>query len=373
MKKIFLIIVIILAGLLLLIQINKLPQEDPRKEYSPKELHEEEPSEDFETMSNIDFSLELFSQLANEGENLFISPYSIFSAILIAYAGSEGETKKEIERALHLNNMDTEMIKEKYLELKNKIERDSEPLEINIANAVFLRKDFPFRESFKQDASNYFEAKISYLPQKGIDINNWVKEKTNNKIEDLIDPGQISEDIISYIINAIYFQGSWAEEFDKERTKKRVFYSEKEGEVDMMERESNYHFLIEEDVSMVAMEYKNTDYIFYAIMPSDLSDFYNSFNANKLKILKDKLSEGNFLLRIPKFELEDKMTLSSSLKLLGIEKAFDQNNANFSNMVKIEDIRENVYISEVFHSSYVKIDEEGTEAAAATGIEISVT
>ncbi|MBU4473522.1 MAG: serpin family protein [Candidatus Omnitrophica bacterium] len=365
MKKIIFIlatIVIISIFIFYIIYSPDSPKEDFMFDYNvnPEEIH-----------SAKDFSLAIFFMLVDKKENLFISPYGIHSALSMAYAGADGETKEEMANVLGISEIELEDFKKSSLELKRHLEQATKETKVSIANALFLKDNYPFLENFKKDAEEYFEAKIDYLPETGKPINEWVKEKTNNKIKDIIDSGPIDEMTISILLNAIHFKAPWANEFEKGKTSKRVFYGNREMNVDMMEREGYYKHLIREDLKAVTINYKSEfdskgSYSFHAFMPEKgLAEFYQNFDIETFNQLKEEMENDEIILRAPKFKMESNLSLVNILEEMGMEKAFDMREANFSNMVDIEKT-ENIFIDEIIHKTFIEIDEEGTEAAAAT-------
>jgi len=344
-----------------------------------EEKTEKETRQDIETTkadSIEDFSFNVFQNLTQEEENnLFISPYSIYTALTLAYTGADGDTKEEMKEALGLKDKDLQEVKEEVLEIKQKLEDNPENTEISIANALFLRDDIPFKESYRQDAKDYFEAEVDELPETGEPINDWVAENTNNLIQDMIDEGPIPNDVIAYLFNTIYFNAPWQKAFNEEKTEERTFYTEKaEEDVKMMEREGKYTHLIEDELEMVTIDYEDeSNLVFHAIKPQNLQDFYGDLDYEEFNNLKEKTNSGEVILRLPKFQMESDLELQDTLTAMGINKAWDREQANFSNMANLEDLQENIFINRVMHSTYIEIDEEETEAAAATGIEMRVT
>ncbi len=324
------------------------------------------------SLAMTDFSFNSFFELADSRGNLFISPYSIHSALTMAYRGADGETRAEMAEVLGLTEMEMREVLEDSLELKRYLEHFSEKNELSIANALFLRRDIPFLEPYKEDGQRYFEAEIGPLPETGKPINDWVQEKTREKIEEIIEDGPIDQDVVAYLVNAIYFQGNWAEEFDKDKTRVDDFQTpDGEVEVEMMENEANYKYAVSEDLQAVTLEYEDGNFLFHAFMPTNqsLSEFYEDFSTETFQEMKPT-NENEIVLRFPKFTLEDELELVDLLRSLGMERAFDRNEADFSNMVDLDQLGLNVFLSDVLHASFIEVDEEGTEAAAATAVEI---
>ncbi len=320
-----------------------------------------------------DFAFDFFLEMLDEEENVFVSPYSLEAALTMAYIGSSAETKKEMAKALQIEGIDIEEVKQNSLHLKNLLE-ESEDIKLSIANAFFLKETIPFLDSYISDGQNYFDAEIDNMPETGQVINDWAAEKTENKITEIIDSGPIDQTVIAYLLNAIYFNANWQNQFNQDLTQERTFYNNgKEFETDMMNRKGNYLHLNEDELKAVKIDYENENYSFYAFMPDNLNEFYQDFNRDKFEDLKDKLEYREIILYLPKFKIEKDMDLNQTLKNLGINKAFDENLADFSNMVNLEAITENVFISQVFQSTFIEVEEKGTEAAAVTGVEMQVT
>jgi len=319
-----------------------------------------------------DFSFDVFKELANSQENLFVSPYSLNTALIMAYVGSDGETREEMKAVLNLEYDDILELKKDVLHLKHHLETISEEAEVSIANALFLKQGIPFLDSYIESGKNYFEAELDNLPQTGEPINQWVEEKTREKIDEIIDSGPIDPLVIAYLVNAIYFQADWNLEFDENLTRTRPFYFNNEGfDVEMMENKDDYRYLINDDIEAIRLDYSHEKYAFHAIMPSNLEDFYLNFNKNSFEDLKNSYRKDELTLRLPKFKMEEKFKLSDALEAMGMHLAFNPSQADFSKMVDLEELRDNVYISEVYHSTYIEVDETGTEAAAATAVEMS--
>ena len=326
--------------------------------------------------SAADFSLYSFLIVVSGKENLLISPYGIHSALSMAYLGANGETKEEMAEILGISEIKLENFKKSSLELKRHLEQATKQAEVYIANALFLKDNYPFQEKFVKDAEEYFEAKIDYLPETGEPINKWVKEKTFGRIENILTPGPIDEMMVSCLLNAVYFKAPWKNPFKKSKTNKRTFYGTTEIDVDMMEREGHYYHLIREDLKAVTIPYYSDPeskgiYSFYALMPKEnIINFYQDFNLDIFKQLKEEMQNEEIILRIPKFEMESNLSLVNSLERMGMKKAFDIIKADFSNMVDTEKA-ENLFIDEIIHKTFFEIDEEGTKAAAATAIMMS--
>ncbi len=323
------------------------------------------------------FALKLFPGIVEE-ENLFISPYSVHTALTLAYLGAGGQTREELRQALELADLDEQLIKQQTLALKNHLEQLSDETEVSIANALFLKQSVEFLESYKQAGRRYFAAELNQLPPTGETINQWVAEQTNDLITQVISPEPIPEEIVAYLVNAIYFKALWEKEFDPDNTRERPFYGPEETAVEMMQNRARYRYGITEKIKTLSLEYKDRKFLFNAFMPVapdyDLEEFYQEVDAQTLTTARENMREGEIILRLPKFTMEKDIALAEILRQLGISRAFDRQAADFSRMVDLPTLEPlNLFLNQVYHSSFVELDEKGTEAAAATAVEMGVT
>ncbi len=321
-----------------------------------------------------EFGFDLFLSLVEEenGENVIISPYSVHAALLLAYNGAEGETREEMKKTLYLFDTEIEDINSQSLSLINYLEHRREGVEMSIANALFLKDGIPFIKEYTTRAKEGFRAEIDSLPLTGELVNKWVEEKTNGKIEDIIDPGPIDADVIAYLVNALYFKGDWKVEFDKEKTEDALFYGEEDAyEVKMMEIKDDFYYLENDDLQMIVLPYKDNNFIMRVILPGDgLSSVYEKLSTEEFNEMDSKSKVSEVTLYLPRFTLDYDIRLSGVLKKLGISEAFHPQYADFGGMVDLSLAYGNVYMSEVFHKTFVEVNEEGTEAAAATAVEM---
>ena len=166
---------------------------------------------------------------ANEDGNIFISPVSLFMALSMVYNGADGVTKEEMAKVLHAEAMDGNQLNKANTSLMSMLQSDSKHSQLNIANSIWLNKNFHFQEDFAQNNKDYFHANIKEIDinnhQSSKMINDWVKQSTNGKIEKIVD-NTLDPDLVAILINAIYFKGDWKHKFDKKQTAKRTFYLE---------------------------------------------------------------------------------------------------------------------------------------------------
>ncbi len=323
------------------------------------------------------FGFDLFLTLTEEEkeENVIVSPYSVHTALLLAYNGAQETTKEEMGEVLYLPEISLENINDQSLLLIKYLEHQRKGVEMNIANALFLKDSIPFIEEYKTRTEEGFQAEIAPLPLTGKSVNEWVREKTKGKIEDIIDPGPIDMDVIAYLVNALYFKGDWNMKFDKDKTSEAPFYHGNENTLttQMMEIKEDFSYFEDDELQMITIPYKDDSFVMRVILPrEDLSSVYGSLSVEGFSEMDDNARISEVTLYLPRFTLDYDVKLSDVLKKLGIAEAFHLQRADFGGMVDLSLAYGNVYMSEVFHKIFVEVNEEGTEAAAATAVEMKM-
>ncbi|WP_428236077.1 serpin family protein [Gracilimonas sp.] len=316
---------------------------------------------------------------SDSSENIFISPLSISVALGMTMNGAEGETFEQMRETLAFQGLSQEEINQGYQSLIKLLTEADPKVKMQIANSVWSRAGFPVEESFTNTLGEYFDAttrELDFDDPKSVDvINDWVKGNTNGLIEKIID-GQIPPEMVMYLINAIYFQGDWTYQFDKEETREHSFSLEggEEVMVDMMRQERMFNINMNDDVHMIDLPYGDSLFSMTVMMPADREKPIDEFISNELT--KEKfdswiagLSEREMPVLFPKFELSYKIGMNDILNSMGMEVPFDEAEADFSGINP--DAR--LFISQVNHKTYVKVDEKGTEAAAVTSVGVGVT
>ncbi|MCG9127074.1 serpin family protein [Candidatus Poribacteria bacterium] len=333
--------------------------------------------------STTKFGFNLFNEIiiSKQNENVFISPFSISVAAAMALNGAVGDTEQEMINTLQLQNIDTDVINPGYAILQQTLQGSDPKVTLTIANSLWGNQEFAFDSDYLRRNTQFFDAEITSLdfsdPGSVNSINHWVNDRTDGKIPEIID--EISTDDVLFLINAIYFRGSWQTEFDPANTRDGMFHltDGSNKQVPMMFREDKYPFFYSKDFQAVSLPYgdgKMAMYIFLPSTDSDLNIFLESLNIENWEEWISQFNEQKVGVRIPKFKLEYKIELNEILKNMGMETAFSDTEANFSRMVSTEqELTSNLYISKVEHKAFIEVNEEGTEAAAVTGIGISVT
>jgi serpin B len=329
------------------------------------------------------FGLDLYQLLAAEPEgNLFFSPYSISLALAMTYAGANAETKEQMAQTLHftlpddqihssLNNLDQSL----YV-VPEYIENGEGNFQLNIANAIWGQSGYPFRQEYLDLLAQSYGAGLRIMDFKTaaeparLEINDWVAQQTEDKIKDLIPQGALTSDTRLVLTNAIYFFGAWLHEFSEDATQPADFYlnSGKTYQTDMMNMEERFSYVKNSDLQMVEIPYFNSRYSMVLLMPleTELDQLTNTLDAVGLQSLLDNLMSGQAILSMPKFKFESSFSVNQALKDLGMVNAFTPGSADFSSMSEPDG--DPLYISDVIHKAFVAVDEEGTEAAAATAV-----
>ena len=328
--------------------------------------------------ANTDFGFNLFHEIrkSEQDKNIFISPFSVSVALAMTLNGAAGETETAMVDTLQLQDIETDAINPNYALLQQTLEMADPKVTLTIANSLWSEQDFSFNPEFLNRNSQFFDAEISSLdfadPNSVNTINQWVNDKTSGKITEILK--EISTDEVLFLINAIYFKGSWQTKFDPAKTRDGDFHLS-DGttkQVSMMFRDGTYPFYYGENFQAISLPYgdgKIGMYIFLPFRNSDLNTFLDSLSAQSWENWISQFHEQKIWVQVPKFKLEYRVDLSDMLKALGMGVAFGKNLADFSRMSSDADL----YISRVDHKAVVEVNEEGTEAAAVTNVGVAVT
>jgi serpin B len=356
-------------------------------EYSGKDAYITNPQVDAQAVlaaatANNAFALALYRQLAGNEGDLFYSPYSIYTALMMAYAGAAGETAAQMEQALAIELPGSDVhaaLNALNLTLLNNSQFDGKPVfSFNVANQLWGQKDFAFNEQFLNTLSANYNADLKTVDFSDSEnaralINLWVAAQTNDKIKDLIPAGVLDALTRLVLTNAVYFKAAWMNQFDPSKTALGSFTlaDGSQVEVPMMHAQRSMQAFVNEGLEVVELPYEGGMYSMVLVMPAQgsLAIFEASLDADRLDAVLGSLSTASVTLSMPKFKLESSFGLSETMKTLGMTDAFTPGIADFSGM---EDTR-SLYISDLLHKAYVDVNEEGTEAAAATAVVVGMT
>jgi serpin B len=337
--------------------------------------------------ANNQFALDLYSRLVNNpeqaGENVFFSPWSISSALAITYEGARGMTAEEIQSVFHFPT-DAATRRTGFYELSSGLNRGGTGYTLRTANALWAEKTYPFLPSYISTARSSYSAYVTNLDFIGnpeasrTTINRWVADQTANKIQDLLPQGSIHPLTRLVITNAIYFKGTWDKQFTEENTIEEDFRisPSQTVRVPMMRRtdkDAKYWYAETDTLQVLGMPYAHKDgkeLSMLILLPRDenLPAAEQSLTAQGVSELQQALAYKRVMVYFPKFRLETDYRLSDALKEMGMPTAFS-GSADFSGM----DGKGDLFIDDVFHKAFVDVNEEGTEAAAATAVSMTLS
>jgi serpin B len=325
--------------------------------------------------ANNQFAFDLYAKYKSKEGNIFFSPYSISIALAMAYEGARGKTQEEIQAVFHFP-IDDNARRNAFAEIYYEINKKDEVYALSTANALWAEKDYQFLPEYFNLIDKYYGGKVTNLnfvrePEASrLTINNWVEEHTNNRIKDLISPGAISGLTRLILTNAVYFKGKWFKQFDPKLTKEEDFKvtPEKSVKVQMMHlaKIEELGYFENDQLQILELPYQGWDLSMLILLPKigDLKTLEESLTTEKLSEWRKSLYGQEVKVYIPKFKFESKYFMADDLVGMGMSTAFDVMYADFSGMTGEKDL----FISQVIHQAFVEVNEEGTEAAAATAV-----
>jgi serpin B len=320
---------------------------------------------------NTAFALDLYARLSGTPGNLFFSPYSISTCLAMTYAGARGDTETQMARVLHFRKGD-ERLHSSFGELQQQL-NDAEKqngIQLNIANALWAQKGEPFLPAFLNIARNDYEANVNQADFTiGADaatreINRWGAQKTKDRIQSILSPGDVDNLTRLVVANAIYFKGTWARPFEKAEDSNQPFHLSTKSQVDtlLMHHFDDISYVGNDDFQAVAPTYSGDELSMMILLPRHvdaLGQLENqvtpTFLAHLLAQMKNQLVE----VFLPRFKLESHFILNDTLANMGMPDAFEPK-ANFSGLNGTNSL----FISAVYHKAWCEVSEEGTEAAA---------
>lgn len=339
--------------------------------------------EDFDPVlagSANELGMKLLEKLYAEGENVFFSPVSIATALAMTYNGARGETREKMAAVLGVENITPERLNDNNLALFYLLQEADPAVKLQIANSLWGREGTAFDQDFIDCNKKYYNAVLRELdfdsPAAARAINSWVKENTGGLIEEIVEP-PINPLTILFLINAIYFQGDWSEPFDPANTREDTFYlpAGETKNIPLMHRHGKFDYYEDNDLQAVRLPYGKEKRlamtVFLPAQESSLQEFMEQWTAGGWKEAREQFSQAEGSLYLPCFNLEYEKTLNDVLKALGMEIAFAPKQADFGKMVAWEGTP-HPYISEVKHKAFIEVHEKGTEAAAATAVEMTL-
>ncbi len=342
----------------------------------PNEIRELNEIEKKVVSSSDEFGFNLLKSINEvEGEkNTFISPLSVSMAMGMALNGASGTTYDAMQSILQFNSLTNEEINQAYKSLIELLTQVDQKVKFQIANSIWYRNSMQFEKEFIDINKKYFDAEVAGLnfddPNSVNRINNWVNVNTNGNINKIIE--LIPQDAIMYLINAIYFKGTWKFEFDKKNTQEDLFTLSNGDKVNcqmMAQQNEKFSYYANANFQAIDLPYGEGNFSMTIILPNadkTTNEIINQLNIENWNSWLSNFSEQTGALQLPKFKLEKEYKLNDILAALGMEIAFSYY-ADFTNLYKPG----GVFISEVKHKTFVDVNEEGTEAAAVTSVELS--
>lgn len=326
-----------------------------------QEIHAKEVSSEIIQQYN-DFAFESFKQMIQEDKNTLYSPLSLSYALAMCASGANQNTLTQIEKVFGLTKQDLDA----YLSLYKSNHF------LKIANSIWLKdeKELHVKEEFLSTCSSYYQAEIfkAFLNHQTVGhINDWVKDKTDEMIPEIIQ--QIDSQTKLLLINALSFNGDWKHPYQAEYTRNDDFFSidGKIKNVSFMHNEESSYIETEKALGIIK-KYKDSDYAFIALLPQiDIHDYIKQLNGKEISELFSHIQNEKAIVSLPKFQIESQIDLNNILMNMGMSDAFDMNKADFSKMATS---KENIYIGNILQKAFFKIDEKGTEAATVTDVEI---
>jgi serine protease inhibitor len=377
-------ITVLLAALLIVAANIVVTSTASNERISNDRLRAQQQPEGLRSMKKIDdrviaatsrFSFKLYNQLLKQRttRNVFVSPSSVLLALAMTYNGSEGETQQAMARALEIEGLTLEEVNRAFADLKSTLATADPKLQLTIANSLWARKGVSLKPDFIQRTKEFYAAEVTSLnfgdSGAPATINSWVKNNTGGRIDKIVD--EISSDTILFLINAIYFKGQWATEFEKGKTREDDFKlaDGSQKKLPMMSQSGKYNYYKSKDFQAVSLPYGSGRMSMYVFLPdkSSLDQFEKRLTVADWEtwMKSFRVAPGEVIL--PRFKIEYEVNLNDALKALGMSEAFDSARANFSGIAQGR-----IYISEVKHKTFAEVNEEGTVAAAVTSVGVQL-
>ncbi len=326
--------------------------------------------------SDNQFAFDLYSRLSIEKGNVFFSPYSLSSALGMAYEGARDKTAQEMRAVLHLStdNVDRQSGISTFI---HQINRPDKAYELAVANALWAQKTYPFKGAYVSLVKDIYSAEVRNLDFKSdldasrLTINSWVSQHTQNRINDLLPPGSISSDTRLILTDAVYFKGQWDTPFRKQFTKPDTFWVDpgQAVQVEMMQLNGkSFNYTDNDQSQILQLPYQGKDLSMLIILPrlKDIQGLEKMLTLGVIEQWQDGMAFQKVNVFLPKFRFDSSHQMSDILEKMGMKLAFDGQNADFSGMTGDKGL----FIDKVYHKAWIDVDEEGTEAAGATAIGI---
>ncbi len=324
--------------------------------------------------SNNAFACDLYQTLStNQGDNIFFSPASISEALMMAWTGAQGITAQEMKSVLHLQGQSKDILAEQGQFLAS-LAKPNNIFTLRIANRLWGQEGDHFMASFLNPLKKNLHAPLMLVDfqhepeQARHTINNWVSDQTATRIPELLSPGTVTTTTRLILANAAYFKGPWENKFQPTATKDGTFFKAQGPEtIPFMHQINEYDYLDTGEEQVLALPYADRQLEMLVILPHDQNGLENleaKLSPQTLTQWQNSLKIQSVRISLPRFQIKESFTLKDALSAMGMPSAFLSGQADFSGMTG----KRNLFISKVIHKSFIQVDEEGTEAAAATAV-----
>ncbi|HEV2149489.1 MAG TPA: serpin family protein [Longimicrobiaceae bacterium] len=326
------------------------------------------------------FAFDLLREVSRRkpGENVFVSPLSASLALGMTSNGARGRTRDEMVATLGFGALPQAEVNGAYRGLIDLLRGLDGRVQMHIANSVWYRQDYPFEQAFLADARRYYDAEVAALdfssPSAARTINNWVSGATRGRITTIMEGAR--PDDVMHLVNALYFKGTWQTQFDRAKTTTEPFHAA-DGTarpVPMMRREGKIQYAAGPEYQAVELPYARGAFVMTLVLPApgrSVDGLVASLDAAGWEALTGRLVEtSGFTVGLPRFRLEHSHELNATLQALGMRAAFTPGGADFTGL---SPLGRDLFITQVLQKTFVEVNEEGTEAAAATRVSIGPT
>jgi serpin B len=325
------------------------------------------------------FGFDLYARMRGTAGNLVVSPASITTALGMTWGGAKGATAEQMKKVLHLEGAPKDVM-ETSGKLAQSLTSPDRAVRFRIANRLFGEKSYQFEQPYLDATKSAYGAPLEALDFKRapeparVHINGWIEQQTEKRIQNLIPPHAIDADTRLVLVNAIYFLGDWQDQFEKNATRPEPFYVTKTPvNVPTMHAVKHFKYVEQKDLTAIELPYQKGDMSMLIVAPTavdGIGKLEQSLDATKLDALAKSLKSENVMLSLPKFEVNPASSLSLGKLLveMGMVDAFDREKADFTLIANPPQKADRLVIGKVFHKAFVRVDEKGTEAAAATAV-----
>jgi serine protease inhibitor len=348
---------------------------------NPVQINDAEVAPDLKAIVNGNnrFACDLYGRLRAEKVNLFFSPNSISTALAMTYGGAKADTEKQMADVLHFD-LAQDQLHRAFSALRDRLNVNDKDIEVRIANRLWGQTGYKFLPAYLQLTKNQYGAELGQVDFRQQteaarqEINNWVTEQTQGKIKDLIPAGVLNELTRLVLTNAIYFKGKWAAQFEKEATKNLPFHISADAKIDvpMMHQKHEFKYGAVDNLQIIELPYVGQHLSMFVLLPKEvdgLQSLEDQLTQVNLEKWTSTVREQEVDVYLPKFTTTSEFSLKNVLQAMGMTAAFDSQQADFSGLNGKNDL----YLSAVVHKAFVDVNEEGTEAAAATAVTVTTT